>query len=176
MVGKNEVTVQSTKEYPLHGEVSLVINPEDIHIMNKEFVTNIYNEAWIDDKNRLVIDDIATLVDVTQLVSGGYLDDDGYLFDSKNKRYNLKDADVIADVPFDAIILYDNEEDGTFAGEIVEIIYLGDHSRLTIRTENDEDFVTSTIYNYDLHDRVSLDIDESKIKLKLKGDIAKYES
>ena len=176
-IGKNELTVQSTIEYPLNDMVSVHIEPDAIHIMHKEFVTNIYSDAWLDDKNRLVIDDVHLEgVDVSQLVAGGSLDEEGYLYNSKGTKYDLKDADVIAEIPFGAIEISDDEGEGQFVGHIVEIIYKGDHSRLTIRTENDEDFVTNTPYSWNLDDQVSIAVDPSKIKIRIKGDIANYEA
>ena len=108
--------------------------------------------------------------------SGGSLDEEGYLYNSKGTKYDLKDADVIAEIPFGAIEISDDEGEGQFVGHIVEIIYKGDHSRLTIRTENDEDFVTNTPYSWNLDDQVSIAVDPSKIKIRIKGDIANYEA
>lgn len=176
-IGKNELTVQSTIEYPLNDMVSVNIEPDAIHIMHKEFVTNIYSDAWLDDKNRLVIDDVHLEdVDVTGLVPNGTLDEEGYLYNGKGTKYDLKDADVIAEIPFNAIEVSDDEVEGQFVGHIVEIIYKGDHSRLTIRTENDEDFVMNTPYSWNLDDKVSIAVDPSKIKIRIKGDIANYEA
>ena len=53
MVGKNEVTVQDTKDRPVGAQVDIDVDPENIQIMKKEYTTNIYTDAWIDNTNRL---------------------------------------------------------------------------------------------------------------------------
>ena len=82
--------------------------------------------------------------------------------------------DVKAEIGLKDIEIIDNEVDGTVSGEIVSIIYKGDHYQVIIRTEEDEDFVVDTEYLWNEHDRVSVKVDPSKIKLTLKGEIKKY--
>ncbi|MCH4202412.1 MAG: ABC transporter ATP-binding protein [Bacilli bacterium] len=177
MVGKNEVVVQSTEDYPLKAKVSLTIEPEGIHIMAKELVANIYTDAWINAHNQVMIDDAPFECDIAQLVNNGKVDDEGnvYTTGAKAKKYNFNDADVIAEVPFDAIEIIDNDEDGIIAGEIIQSIYKGDHYQVIIRTKDEEDFVADTPYTWNPQDRVSVKIDSRAIKIKIKGDLGKYE-
>jgi hypothetical protein len=44
-----------------------------------------------------------------------------------------------------------------------------------LRTEEEEDFIVDTEYQFDLGTKLTLKVDGSKIKLKLRGDISDYE-
>ena len=57
----------------------------------------------------------------------------------------------------------------------VSVIYKGDHYQVTVRTEDEEDFVVETEYTYNETDRVSINIAKEEISLSIKGDISKYE-
>ena len=173
MFGKNEVIIQDTKNHEIDCMASISITPENIHIMKKLFTSNIY-EAYIDKQNRVVIDDGAFECDVTQLLPGSHLDEEGYLVDAAGTKYDLTDADVKAEIGLHDIEIIDNEEDGIVAGEIVSIIYKGDHYQVIIRTANDEDFVVDTEYTWNEFDRVSVKVDPAKIKLTLKDEVKKY--
>ncbi len=175
MVGKNEVVIQDTRDLEVDKEASIKIEPEMIHIMKKELTENVYPDVYIDNKNRVVIAKTPFECDITQLVPNGRLDADGYLIDAKGKKYDLNDADVIAMVGLNDIEICENEEDGMVPGNIVSVIYKGDHYQVTIRTDDEEDFVVDTEYTYNETDRVSINIAKDKISLKIKGDISKYE-
>ena len=95
--------------------------------------------------------------------------------DKLGKKYDLKNADVEIEVGFNDIELFDNDEDGTVCGEVVQLIYKGDHYQVVVRTESDDDFVLDTEFTYNENDKVSVKVDPSKIKIRLKGDIANYE-
>ena len=175
-VGKNELIVQDTKEFPTDSYVKITIEPELIHIMKKDLTSNLFYDAWIDKQNRLVISDIVFDCDVTQLLVDSKLDEEGYLIDSKtNKKYDLKDADVIAEIGLNDIEMSDSHEDCNVTGEIISLIYKGDHYQALIRTEEEEEFIVDTEYDWNEGDIVGLKIPSNKIKLTLKGDISKYE-
>lgn len=171
LVGKSEVMVQDTRIFPTNFEASIMADPESLHIMKKEMVTNTYPDAWINKSNKVVITDGIFKCDLTQLIPGSHLDDDGYLVDVKGIKYDLTDADVTAEIAFGDIEIIDNETDGDVAGEIIQSIYKGDHYQVIIRTAEQEDFVVDTEYTWNPNDHVSVRVDPKKIKLKLKGDI-----
>ena len=70
----------------------------------------------------------------------------------------LKDIEII-----------DNEDDGDACGEIVSIIYKGDHYQVMVRTEEEEDFIVDTLYSWNENDMVSISIKPEYIKLVLKA-------
>ncbi len=179
MIGKNELMVKSTKDYELETKVGLIIEPDSIHIMKKEFITNIYTDASINNKNKVLIDDAAFDCDVTQLLPHSYLDEEGYLFNEEGtKRYDLTGADVVAEVNISDVELVDDiESDAAIVvGEIIDNIYKGDHYQMIVRTENEEDFVCTTPYTYNLYDKIGITIKPEKIRLRLKKEISNYEA
>ncbi len=173
MIGRSEVIIQDTRNLPINCIASITLNPDDIHIMNKEFTSNVY-DAYIDKNNKVVISEEAFECNICQLVPGSHVDEEGYVVDASGVRYDFTDADVKAEIGLNDIEIIDNEEDGTVAGEIVSFIYKGDHYQLIIRTEEDEDFVVDTEYTWNEHDKVSVKVEPSKIKLTLKQEAKNY--
>lgn len=176
LVGKNEVMVKTTKEYNEKEEVGLEIEPESIHIMKKDFTTNIYTDAWINKENEVMIDEKPFKCNILQLVEGGKFVD-GEIVDKKNKKYDFNDADVVAEVALDKIEIIDDieSEDALIVGEIVDSVYKGDHYQYIIRTDSEEDFVCVSNYSYNLFDKVGINIKPEDIKLRLKKEVNNYE-
>ena len=172
-IGKTEVLIQDTREVKVGETVSLYIEPENIHIMAKEFTVNRY-EGYINKKNNVVFGDGEFMCDVTQLYPGSMLDEEGYLITAEGEKLDLTDVDVIVEVGLKEIDVIDfNTKDDVdelgAVGNIVSIIYKGDHYQLIVRTdENEEDYVVDTEYTWNENDRVSVSIPSKAIKLKLK--------
>lgn len=178
MVKKNELIVKSTQDFPLNEEVGLNIKPDYIQIMKKDFTTNIYTDAWINNKNQVMIDDKPFDCDITQLVEGGKLDQDGFVLSKDGKhKYDFNDADVVAEFNIEKVEILDDIDDPLCqaVGEIVDLVYKGDHYRLIVRTDSEEDFVLDTPYSYNLNDRVGIHVKKEDIKLRLKKEVIEYE-
>ena len=173
MVGRSEVVIQSTDNIDINKIASFKIDPNNIHIMKKEFVSNKY-DAWIDKNNKVVISEEAFECDITQLIPNSHVDEEGYLVDPQGVKYDLTDADVTAEIDLKNIEVIDNEEDGVVSGEIISIIYKGDHYQIIVRTDEDEDFVIDTEYTWNEHDMVSLKVKPEDIKLTIKGEVKNY--
>ncbi len=174
MVGKSEVIVQDTKQRDIGDIVSIDVEPENIQIMKKEVSCNLYPEAWINKNNQLVIDDDTFDVDLTQLLKGSSLNSDGYLVGPDGKKYDLTDADVLAEVALSDVEITDGYDNGNVNGKVVSAIYKGDHYQIIVRTDDEEDYILDTPYTYEVSDLVSVSIKPDKFKLTLKGDINKY--
>ena len=174
MVGKNEVLVQSTEHYPLNIEVGLSIEPDLIHIMKRAISSNVF-EGYINKNNEVCFAEATWECDVTTLIPDTHLDEEGYLVDKKGQKYDLTDADVTIEIDMAAIEISDNLEEGNITGEIIEMVYKGDHYQLVVRTEEEDDFVVDTEWTWNEFDRVSIKVDSTKMKIKLKGDITRYE-
>ena len=172
MVGKNEVIIQDTKNRDVNKEVSLSVEPDLIHIMHKNYSTNIY-QGYITKDNKVAFADGIFDCDLTQLIPNSILDEEGYLVDEKGVKYDLYDADVIVQVPVEAIELSDDTEVGQAEGEIIQIIYKGDHYQVLVRNDED-DFIVDTEYTWNENDKVGVTIPANKISLKLKGEASKY--
>ena len=89
--------------------------------------------------------------------------------------FRLTDTDVTVEVGLKDIEINDvntGEDEGGAVGNIVSIIYKGDHYQIIVRTdENEEDFVCDTEYTWNENDRVSVSIPASKIKISLKQEV-----
>ena len=175
MVGKSEVVAQSINDRPVDSLVSISIGPNDIQIMKKETTTNLFPEAWINKNNEVMISEDPFECDITQLLPGSHLDEEGYLVSKDGKRYDLNDADVIAEIAIADVSVTDGHDNGQSNGTIVQTIYKGDHWQLLVRTEEEEDFFVDTQYTYNEGDLVSVSAPKEAIKLTLKGSIDKYE-
>ena len=169
MVGKTEIVVQDTIERKEGTKCSVIIRPDDIHIMAKEFDANRYT-GYITKKNTVCFAGGEFECDVTQLYEGSRLDEEGYLITKEGEKIDLTDVDVNVEVGLKDIEIIDNDEDGNVAGTIIQIVYKGDHYQIIIRTdEEEEDFVVDTEYTWNENDRVSVKIPPEKIKLTLKA-------
>ena len=175
MVGKNEVIAQTTESYPQDQLVSINILPNNIHIMRREISTNVYDDAYINKNNKVVFAGAEWECDVTKLLKNSHLDEEGYLIGEDNKKYDLNDADVIVNVDMQDVQMSDKIDEGNISGSIIQMVYKGDHYQYIVRTEDEEDFVVDNEWTWNESDIVSIIIDPSKIKLRLKGDIKKYE-
>ena len=170
-VGKSEVVIQDTVERKVGEKVSIFIKPNDIHIMAKEFSTNKY-DGYITKYNTVCFGDGEFECDVTQLYPGSIVDEEGYLITAEGDKIDLTDVDVNVEVGLKDIEISDHEEDGGAIGNIVSMIYKGDHYQLIVRTdENEEDFVFDTEDTWNENDRVSVIIPKDKIKLSLKQEL-----
>ena len=143
--------------------------------MKKDITSNIYSEAWINNKNQVVIGEDPFECDLTQLLKDSTLSEDGYLVGPDGKTYDLNDADVVAEIGLDKIEMIDGYDNGDTNGDIVSVVYKGDHYQVMVRTDDEEDFILDTPYTWNEGDQVSVKVLPQDIKLTLKGDLAKYE-
>ena len=173
MVGKTEIIMQSTKGYFEGEKISIDIKPENIHLMHKEFVSNVY-DGYITKNNTVCFGDGEFECDVCQLYKNSTLNEDGYLVLENGETIDLTDVEVNVEVGLKDIEISDDENEGGAIGNIISIIYKGDHYQLIVRTdENEEDYVFDTEYTWNENDRVSVKIPKDKIKLSLKDGVKK---
>ncbi|MBR1983955.1 MAG: ABC transporter ATP-binding protein, partial [Clostridia bacterium] len=143
-VGKSEVVIQDTVERKVGESVSVSIKPDAIHLMEKEFSSNKY-DGYITKKNTVVFGDGEFECDVTQLYKGSFLDEEGFLITAEGDKIDLTDVDVNVEVGLKDIEISDDQDVGGAIGNIISIIYKGDHYQLIVRTdENEEDYVFDT--------------------------------
>lgn len=174
MVGKSEVIAQDTKDRNVGDLVTIDVEPANIQIMKKELTSNIFPEAWINKNNKLVIGEDTFECDLTKLLKGSTVDEEGYLVGPDGKKYDLNDADVIAEIGLTDLEILDGHNNGNANGTVIDTIYKGDHYAVMVRTRDEEDYVIDTPYTYNVGDMVSVKVEKEKIKLTLKGDIKKY--
>lgn len=139
-----EILVQDYHQFKVGEQVGLLVKPFDIHIMKKERVTNTFEGKVID----------ATHVEFL-----------GSTFECNTIHGMETGTPVKVEVPFQKVILQDNEEDGVLTGEVKFILYKGDHYHLTIHSDWDEDVYVDTNDVWDDGDRVGISIPPDAIQL-----------
>lgn len=165
--GKMEIEIQSTRSKTVGERIGMNIYPDGIHVMKKEFTVNSF-VGVITKNNTVEFGDGEFDCDVTQLYPGSHLDEEGYLITAKGRKIDLTDVEVNVEVGTHDITMSDDENEGSVCGNIISLVYIGDHYRYTVRTENEEDYVFSCDDLWNENDRVSLIIPSEKIKLTLK--------
>ena len=140
-----EIMIQDYNAFDVGQEVSMIIKPSDIHVMQKERTCNTFEGTMID----------ATHVEFlsTQFVC--------------NEQQGFTGGEKVAvEVDFDKIELMDNKEDGTLVGDVRFILYKGDHYHLTVRTEDNENIYVDTHDVWDDRDIVGIKILPDDIRIK----------
>ncbi len=140
-----EFLIQNYKHFEVGQTVGMNVIPDNIHIMKKERTSNIF-EAKVNDK------------DVIEFLGCEF---------QKELPSELQDHETVTvSVPFDKIELFDNEQDGTFTGDISFILYKGNHYHLTIDTDWGEKIYVDTQDVWDLGDHVGITISSEGIEVK----------
>ena len=144
MAGEYEFTVQSQKEFVPGAKVSLTIEPDSIHIMKKMLTINKF-VGEVTDK------DLVTMLDGD--------------FEIPTEGYEVGD-EVVVYVPFNAIELTDDEEDGVIGANVTQALYKGTYYQVEVRTDTDNGVFVDTSDEWDMNDRVGIKIDGTKVSLE----------
>ena len=168
LVGKSEVIVQSTSELNEGVSVGLNVEPVNIQIMKKPFVSNFY-DGYITKDYKVEFANAEFDVNILPLFPGASLNEDEILVDEKGNEIEATDMEINVEVPFDAITISDDPDASDIHGNIISLIYLGDHYEIMVRTEEEEDFILNTPDLWNENDTVSVIIDKSQIHLSRKG-------
>lgn len=175
MVGKEEVIVKSTKDFAEKSNIFLTLVPDSMHIMKKQLSTNVFTDIEIDKNNNAVINDVPFEVNITQLLANSNVDEDGYLVVG-NSKYDLTGFKVTATVKPEDIQITDDISSSQIGATVISQVYKGDHYLIIARTDDEEeDFIISTPYPFNVGDTVGISIPKDKITLRAKGDISEYE-
>ncbi len=140
-----EFTVQNTTDFAIGSAVYLNITPNSIHIMRKMRTVNEF-EGEIDGENSVYF-------------CGGSFEFEGGEGFAKGDKVTVK-------VPFDAVELTDDEEDGVIGANVTQSLYKGTYYQVQVYTDTDEDFYVDDPYEWDLNDRIGIRIDKSKITVE----------
>ncbi len=167
-VGKAEVVVQSTAELKEGITIGLNVEPQNIQIMSKPFVSNYY-DGFITKDYGIEFANAEFNVNILGLFPGAKINEDEVLVDENGREIDVVNMEVNIEVPFDAITISDDEDASDIHGNIISLIYVGDHYEIMVRTDEDEDFILNTTDLWNENDRVSVIIDPSKINLTRKG-------
>ena len=168
-VGKFEIVIQSTSTAPVGSVIGMKIEPDGIHLMERVYTVNRY-DGVITKNNTVKFGDGEFECDVTSLYAGSHLDEEGYLITASGESLDLTGVEVEVEVETSDITMTDNEDEGGAQGNIISMIYKGDHYRYIVRTEeNEEDYVLTCPDLWNTGDLVGLIIPPDKIKMRLKA-------
>ena len=172
-IGKTEILAKTTKDIN-DSEVSISISPDGIHVMKKPDLRNLYSNCEVLKDNSVELSTSCVDVDLTQLLKGSHMDDDGYLCLGE-KKYDLTGAKLTLEIDKTKVQISDDTEAGQIQGVVTSSIWEGDHYQIIVDTEDDESFVIDTEYEYNVKDNVSVNLPKGDIQIRLKGDISEYE-
>ena len=149
-----EFLIQNYKHFEVGQTIGMNVIPDNIHIMKKERTTNIF-EAKVTGNG---------CIEFLGCEYSEGIPADVQVAISKAEKEGKDSINI--NVDFDKIELFDNEEEGTFTGDICFILYKGDHYHLTIDTDWGEKIYVDTQDVWDLGDHVAITIPASGIKVK----------
>ena len=142
-----EFLIQNYKHFEVGQTIGMSVIPDNIHIMKKERTSNVFEAKVCGD---------------------GIIEFLGCEF-KKELPDSLQGKDTVTvSVDFDKIELFDNEDEGTFTGDISFILYKGNHYHLTIDTDWGEKLYVDTQDVWDLGDHVAITIPAENIEVKNK--------
>jgi spermidine/putrescine transport system ATP-binding protein len=142
--------------------------------MKKPNLQNIYPNCEVQKDNSVELSTGYVDVDLTQLLKGSKMDDDGYLV-SGQKKYDLAGAKLTLEIDKAKVQISDDMEAGQIQGVVSSSLWEGDHYQIIVDTEDDEEFIIDTEYEYNFGDKVSINLPKEDILIRLKGDITEYE-
>ncbi|MBR7089569.1 MAG: TOBE domain-containing protein, partial [Lachnospiraceae bacterium] len=163
--GKYEMVIQSTKTPKVGEEVGMCLEPDGIHIMIAEDHTTRF-DADINDDYSLEYNEKPIDADITSIIKGSVLKD-GVLKDSSGETIRPENIKIHISIEPADIELTDDAEKGLTSGEIINLIYKGDHYSYVIRTSKGHDLIVDDEYLWNLGDIVGLIMPAEKMTFTL---------
>ena len=165
--GDNEIVIHSIYNAIVGDTISIDIDPDSIHLIENNLTTNDF-DGIITKHNTVEFADGEFECDLTQLYPNSkYVDD--VLVDEKGNEIDVVGKEVSVSIPvFGSIEMSDDADKGGTTGNIISLIYKGDHYQYIVRTENEYDFIFDDEDLWNENDFVSLIIPKENISLKLK--------
>ena len=137
--------------------------------MKKPFTSNYY-DGHITKHYNISFAGVHHKYDVLKLFPGCKFNEEGILVNEKGEEKDVENVQVTVEIGFDDIELSDNLESSDIHGEIINMIYLGDHYEITVwDEEEEEEFIVNSPDLWNIGDRVALIIKEGELDVKLKG-------
>ena len=148
-----EFLIQNYKHFEVGQTIGMNVIPDNIHIMKKERIANVFKAKVRDNGSAIEFLGCEYKLEIPA--------------DKKNKVHTDEHGNetIQVSVPFDKIELFDNEEEGTFTGDISFILYKGNHYHLTIDTDWGEKLYVDTQDVWDLGDHVAITIPTEAIEI-----------
>ena len=141
-----EFLIQDYNRYDVGEKIGMSVVPDNIHIMHRA-AENVFQAE--------VNEDTVTFLGCEYTMNE----------EMKNIARNAG-KNIVAKVPCSEVELTDNEEDGTFTGDVSFILYKGDHYHLTVDTDWGEKLFVDTQDQWDLGDHVGIIIKRFGLEMK----------
>ena len=164
MAGGYELILHNTVEYKPGRKIGLYVDPENIQIMKKHFVTNTFDCELLSNTTLSLLGatyeyDPATLFEHCEY------DAENDVVKIDGVETELKGKTVRVSVDFDKIDLTDSEEEAPLAGNVESMIYKGKNYIVDIKTDDNNHIYADTEYLWDKYDRVGIAIDKKNFRL-----------
>lgn len=165
--GDNEIVIQSTQNAVVGSTIGMRLEPDGIHVILAETNRNVFDGELTRDYTVLFADGEFEC-DLTKLYPGSRMTEDGVLVDENGDGINTAYVPVTVTVPVEAVSMSDDPEKGGTRGNIISLIYKGDHYHYIVRTENEEDIHLHDEYLWNEQDYVSIIIPKESIELSFR--------
>lgn len=133
-----EFVIQNYQHYDVGQTIGMSVVPDNIHIMHSNSQENLFDG--------IIKNDTVTFLGCEFKLS------------EVQKNGITTEGQVKVHVPCDEVELTDNQEDGTFTGDVSFILYKGNHYHLTVDTDWGEKLYVDTQDQWDLGDHVGIKI------------------
>lgn len=143
-----EMMIQDYNAFEVGSTVGMLIKPQDIQVMHKTLLKNVFDGEMIDESH------------VT------FLDGE---FECKPQPGLTAGDKVKVEVEFGAVDLLDYQEEGELQAEVYSLIYKGDHYHLDVRIKRGVHVYVDTNDVWDKGDLVGINIKPKDISI-VKGD------
>ena len=164
MAGGYELILHNTVEYKPGKKIGLYVDPENIQIMKKHFVTNTFDCELLSNTTLSLLG--ATYeYDPATLFENCEYDAENDVVKIDGVETELKGKTVRVSVDFDKIDLTDSEEEAPLAGNVESMIYKGKNYIVDIKTDDNNHIYADTEYLWDKYDRVGIAIDKKNFRL-----------
>ena len=167
--GRYEVVIQSTRSASVGSEVGMKVDPDGIHIMVAEDLTNVF-PVDMNKNHRLEFNGTEFDTSLTQLIKGSHRNENHEIVDENGEVIDPEKIRVTAAIQPQDIKMIDDEdaEEVLVQGVISNLIYKGDHYSYVINTDLGQDFIVDDEYLWNMGDRVGLILPVEKIHFTLK--------
>ena len=166
--GDNEIVIQSTKNAVEGATIGMCIEPDGIHVIEADSSQNVFDGVLTKDYT-VEFADGEFECDITQLYPGSTINEEGTLVDAAGEEIEVDGVEVEVRVPAADVTMSDDLEKGNVCGNIISLIYKGDHYHYIVRTKNEEDIHTHDEFLWNEEDYVSVSIPKESIKLAFKN-------
>jgi spermidine/putrescine transport system ATP-binding protein len=147
----------------------MCIEPDGIHVIPAETNLNVY-EGELTKDYTVMFADGEFECDIVKLYPGSKINDDGCLVDEEGNEIYTAGVEVNVKVPVSAGKMSDDTEAGGTCGNIISLIYKGDHYHYVVRTKNEEDIHLHDEYLWNEDDYVSVIIPKESIELTFRDE------